>query len=152
MALSSGDGADMVVYDGAHQMQTIGASRTPVAASASSTTTRTTSSAADHFVNGLVECLWCPGTFFQGPSGLMRHFTLSHSGRAIGQEAVDLVEMLECGVCSESLCGAFRRVGARQCHRCNRSTRLRPPRVGDILPRHPGIPRAIQSPLFQMSL
>ena len=68
----------------------------------------------------------------------MRHLTSRHVGSVIDQDMVLLLRALDRGVCSDRLCGGFRRVGSRQCNRCSATTRLRPPQVGDVVQGPPG--------------
>ena len=93
------------------------------------------------FVNGVVTCPWCAGSTFQTIPGFMRHLSTVHAGAQLDEPLVDLLRLCDRGVCTDRFCGAFRRLGTHQCQRPasahesqTRSTSLRTPVVGDMVP------------------
>lgn len=85
------------------------------------------------WASGRVACPWCSDATYGEVSGLVRHFSTVHSGRSLDDDGVNLLRALDRGICSNGGCGGICRVGSRQCIRCGRTTRLRPPVVGDIV-------------------
>jgi hypothetical protein len=88
------------------------------------------------FENGVVSCPCCTGSgvAYAGVPALMRHITRSHQGTTLTEGAASTLRLLERGVCCNSACGGFRRLGVRQCNRCGQSTSVRPPAAGDVVP------------------
>ena len=92
------------------------------------------------FASGRCTCPWCPGSSFGTPAGFMHHVTVTHEGTCIDGAMLCVLRGIDRGVCSNTSCGGFRRVGARRCNRCNGSHSLRPLVCGDIIPGGRGVP------------
>ena len=90
------------------------------------------------WADGRLHCPLCPDVSYAETPSLMRHLTSRHAGAVVDEEMVALLRALDRGVCSDNLCQGFRRVGTRQCNRCGATTRLRPPKQGDIIQGPPG--------------
>eukprot|EP00973_Karenia_brevis_P080553 11176207-Karenia_brevis.AAC.1 len=74
----------------------------------------------------------------------MRHMTGQHEGAAIDEAMLTVLRGIDRAVCTGDSCRCIRRIGTRQCHRCNESRPLRPLVLGDIIPGGRGVPLRTQ--------
>lgn len=92
------------------------------------------------FATGLCHCPWCPGACFATPGAFMTHVTRMHEGTLIDGPMLQILRGIERAVCSAEACRGIRRIGMRQCHRCNTAIGMRPLVLGDIIPGGRGVP------------
>jgi hypothetical protein len=63
----------------------------------------------------------------------MKHITCCHAGELIDEPLRQLLVAVERVTCTDVHCGGFRRMGSRNCNRCDQATTVRPPQIGDTI-------------------
>ena len=59
--------------------------------------------------------------------------TLDDKNTVIDAPMKDSLIALQRCICTDPVCGGFRRIGARKCNGCNMDTAARPPAIGDCI-------------------